>query len=459
MLRFIQRTLLTLAVAGAVGSASAFSLLGPYAVWETPALSYNIGGIDIGGPMNLGEGYRWNEKVVTYGFTKAFLDYFGQRGVAEVNKAVAMLNALPPASQMSPNLTEFPLDARQINYQANSLGLMDLKTMALGLLTEEIGIADSERYVWTLMNRFVTPAPATNYVVVMRNFDPVTLNPSPYVNGVLYTYSIEEFGPALAYSDAVESTVDPLAIGFNTASAIADSGNPSPSSSGMGVFFTGLTRDDVGALRYLLKKQNINVEGLIPGSTGSSSGSGSSPWSIPGLGATATNFVGTALRPGVEKILFKQINFYGSFPAYTNSYMDSYQTNGVLKTQKVQRAETQPDILFDAGVTPFDATSGEPFSITRSPTSGWANNSAINVPFTTGAEHDGPGVIQPPVYIVFSTAGPWFLNIFPSFLDQQDVALIFGGWGAFDGTTNAPFLFPNGTSVQALEQQILGGGF
>ena len=137
---------------------------------------------------------------------------------------------------------------------------------------------------------------------------------------------------------------------------------------------------------------------------------------------------------------------------------DTFLTNGVLRSQKVQRVEAAPDIVFDAGVTPFDGVSGEPFPWTRSGTALWANNSAANNPIATGAEHDGPGVIQPLVSIVFSTAGPWRLNEFPRFLDQASPYDYFGGWAAFDGTTNAPFIFPNGKSIEALEQQILSGG-
>ena len=61
--------------------------------------------------MNLGEEYRWNERTITYGFDKSFMDYFGQKGVAEVNKAVAILNNLPPFSSMSASLNEFPTDS------------------------------------------------------------------------------------------------------------------------------------------------------------------------------------------------------------------------------------------------------------------------------------------------------------------------------------------------------------
>ena len=209
MLRLFQRTILALAVAGAASSASAFSLLGPQTPWQTDSIGYNVGGLDIGGPMNLSEEYRWNIRTITYGFDQSFQDYFGQRGVDEVNKAMDILNSLPPVSKMSEDLSEFPQDTRRMNYQANALGLYDLKSWVLGLMMEEVGLADPERYVWTLRNRLVTAAPATNYIVIMRNFDPVTWNPTPYVNGVLYTYNIVETGPPLAYADARESLVDP----------------------------------------------------------------------------------------------------------------------------------------------------------------------------------------------------------------------------------------------------------
>ena len=59
------------------------------------------------------------------------------------------------------------------------------------------------------------------------------------------------------YADAVETVMDPLTLvpyssvaGWNLSA---------------GYLFTGLTRDDVGGLRYLLRAQNYNVEALPPG--------------------------------------------------------------------------------------------------------------------------------------------------------------------------------------------------
>ena len=459
MLRLLYKALLALAIAGTVGSVSAFSLLGPYATWETTALSYNVGGgtggqaLDIGGPMNLGEGYRWNIKTITYGFDKSFQDYFGQRGIDEVNKAVAILNNLPPVSKMSQDLTEFPMDTRRLNYEAGSLGLQDLKSWALGLLIEQMGLTDPERYTWTLRNRLVTPAPVTNYFVIVRNFDPVTWNPTPYVNGILYTYSIQEFGPPLTYSDAVEASVDPLALAFNSVAGITINGNINEPGSYFtsGLYFTGLTRDDVGGLRYLLNKKNLNVESLPTNAISA----GGSAWGVAGGSGTPVN---TALRGGVDKIVFKQAKYYGFFPGATNIYTDKYFTNGHTVNQKIELDLTQPDIIFTTGDLGTFGNSGLPITYTRTDTTTWANNSAINTPPRAGVELDGPGVIQSSVIIAFSNVGPFIQNTFPGFLNQANSSGIFGGWAAFDGTTNAPFIFPNGASIMQLQQLVYGGG-
>lgn len=53
---------------------------------------------NIGGPMALGEEYRWNMPIITYGFDKSFLDYFGRPGVDAVEAAIQVINDLPPAS-------------------------------------------------------------------------------------------------------------------------------------------------------------------------------------------------------------------------------------------------------------------------------------------------------------------------------------------------------------------------
>ena len=63
----------------------AFSLLGPSPAsggvngalsWQSTDVGYNTFGVDIGGPVNLGEEYRWNIPVITYAYDESFLNYF-----------------------------------------------------------------------------------------------------------------------------------------------------------------------------------------------------------------------------------------------------------------------------------------------------------------------------------------------------------------------------------------------
>ena len=219
-----------------------------------------------------------------------------------------------------------------------------------------------------------------------------------------------------------------------------------------GVYFTGLTRDDIGGLRYLFTKINANVETLPADATAGTGGA----WAPVGAAAGGSNnVVSVALRPGADKISFKRINYYGTFPAFTNRYTDSYYTNGTLVKQKIQRGLAQPDIVFAAGDLGTFGLSGAPIDYLRTTTAGWANNSALNSSAGAIVARYGPGVIQPGVVIAFSSIGPWIWNQFPGFMDQANQAGFFGGWAAIDGTTNAPFIFPNGATVKELMDRVL----
>ena len=461
MLRHLQKALFALTVAAAVHSAQAFSLIGPREAWQTPEIGYDPLGFDIGGPLNLGEEYRWNLKTITYGIDESFLNYFGQKGVDAVNKAVAILNSVPACSQMSANLAEFPTDTRRANYRASALGLQDVKSALLGMLTEELGLASPERYAWTLRDRRVINA-IPYYLVIKRNFDPVTLSPTPYVNGVLYTYGILEFpGP---WWDAIEVQVDPLASGFTAVASDIDSLVTSAAGSGasgpglgFGEFYAGLTRDDVGGLRYLYRASNVNTENVAAGASLANS---SSPWWPAGQTGGTNAPVGVSPRPGVDHLTFQQGRYdsmMGQFITQTNQYQDTYITNSTLVTQTIQRVLTQPDILISAEDLGLDG-GGHPIFIRRTFAAApvWINNDALN----GQAALAGPGVISGPIVLTFNKIGPFIYNLGPfdggSFLDEITG---FGGWvwGSFDGTANEPVVYPVGSSIQELEQQVLNG--
>jgi hypothetical protein len=441
MLRFLKTVAVMIAAGSVAGSAWAFSLLGPYETWQVERIGYNLAfNADIGGPMNIGEEYRWNIRTITYGFDSSFLNFFGQRGADEVRKAFAVLNSLPPASKMSSNLVEYPLNTRRVNYEASALGITDLKSVVLSVLLEEIGLAPPDRYTWTL--RFRDPGPPVTYTVTMRNFDPVTYIYSPYVNGTLYTYQVFEFpAPPVEYADAIEYPMDPLAP---NSSAVASATEPLAGAFlPPGEYITGLTRDDVGGLRYLYRKQNYNVENLLAG-TVFGSGSPGSPVVTSTNGTGTNTLVDVALRPGVDKLTFvegKYDSVLGPFITVTNTYVDYYITNSVQFKQYVQRVlTTAPDIVFTAEDLMMDA-----LYLRRTDTAGWTNNAALN----GQAVLAGPGIITPSVEITLNKVGPLLIG-------GAGGVPAFNAWGAFDGTTNPPVVFPDSVSLRDLERRVLG---
>lgn len=277
MLRTLKRLSWLGLLAGGAQVSFAFSLLGPFnEAYQVPVIGYNLTG-DIGAPKNLAQEYRVNTPVLYYSCDGNFWDYFGARGVAEIDKAFGAFNQVLTngVSTFSNDLTEFPTTSRRMNYRAASLGLIDLKSFAMTLIIEHLGLAEPERYIWALHDRYL-PAGATCpqgeiYLIVKRNFDAVIgtslsqLKPSSYVNGTLYSYQLLEFCdaplPPQAYCNPIP--VDPTADSY-TAIASGFGYNNQFVGSPFGSFFTGLTRDDVGGLRYLLRAPNMNVESAGP---------------------------------------------------------------------------------------------------------------------------------------------------------------------------------------------------
>jgi hypothetical protein len=396
--------------------------------------------------MNLGEEYRWNINVIYYGFDNSFKNYFGTRGMEEVRKAIKILNDIPPMSKVSTTLSEFPTDTRRVNYRASALNIVDLKSYALAMMVEQLGLASPERFTWTLFARIDQPPPVV-YNVIKRNFDPVTLQPSSYVNDTLYTYIIREFATQPPVADAVEVPVDPLAFQYTAVASVLGAqlgGALLP-----GDFLTGLTRDDIGGLRYMYARKgpyaNRNIEPLVSDAITNAAGGGGTPWS-PVAGGGSVN---VALRPGVDKIEFREAKYdseLGFFIVTTNSYKDVYITNSFQRTQTIQRPLVQPDIIFGAG----NLGAG---LLSRSGTTNWVNNAATNAQVILA----GPGIIQPPMFLTFNKTGPFYVNQDPDFLDEQ-TATIDVIWGSYDGTTNEPVVYPIGTSIMEIEALVLSGG-
>lgn len=476
MLRLLRNLGCWLALTGCAYSVAAFTLLGPRTTWQTDVLQYDVNQPIPGfGPMNLGEEYRWNVPTVYYGFTSDFMNYFGQRGVQEIEKAIGIINNLTNVSLL--NVNDFPTGSLRINHRAQALGLTDLKSFALQVMLYEMGLGDPTRYVYCIRNRWIPPGgcPPILYHVIKRNFDPnftgdFTLH-SSYINGDLWTYTTILDGCDVNEATLFPEPVDPMALlGFRHAPVTS-------LQAGFlyGGFFTTLTRDDIGALKYIYRPNNYNVENLAPGATNSLTGSSGSPWGVPPWLLTngyVTNIVGgtnallePALRGGVDKVTFTRVDFdsvMGSFfTSVTNNYTEQLIVNGSTLSRDIVRILQVPDILFDAADLQGDETQ-DTITIASYGTLAWDNNDDIN----GVALQAGPGTIvpatgtTPALILTLNSVGPIWGNAWPFYLSEADAVqpnqwLL---WGSFDGTTNAPVVYPIGTSIDAVETLVLGEG-
>ena len=303
-------------LAGLLPAAFGFALLGPVnEAFQVPDIAYGIGTVTA--PKNIGEEYRRNRPVMYYSCDENFINFFGSQGIAAIDQAFAVYNQLTNVSSYSRDLSEFPLESMRQNYQAQALGLYDLKSATLSLLARQLGLEQPENWIWCLHNRFTLPGgqcPQDQvYDVIKRNFDPVPtpadqLQYSSYVNGNLFSYQIAEActGPP-PLADALEFPVDPLGNPF---SAVASVGW------GYGSFYLGMTRDDLGGLRYLLSTNNYNIEAAGPETVTFITNT------TPQLLFTSnlTQFAIQALTndPGTLSALYPNLQIASSTPIFTN---------------------------------------------------------------------------------------------------------------------------------------------
>lgn len=405
MLRIIKRFFWIALLAVSVQLSWGFSLLGPLPAdpggepWQVVTIGYDMayefvgfvpGGPawlgDIGGPHNIGEGYRRNAPILYYSYDDSFNqgDFFGVQGQASIDSAFTIMNALTNVDQFSPSLSEFPLMGQHYNYTAQALYLSDLKSTTLHLLVEQMGLADPARYAWTLHDRVPGPTcpVTTTYLVVQRNFDGVAslssqdLIYSPYVNGALLTYYITEHcsGGFPDLATTVPFMTDPAGVEFvpvaaNTAQEFEERDTsllwhlPTIYGLQIGGYYSGLTRDDVAGLRYLLSTNNADIEAIPASSL---------------LFAVATNFTTQQLFPSTTATNISGTN--GGFYTFDGTY--GYGDYGFLVATALTNSPATLQALYPGLVV---ASSSNYFVL--------ATNWIFTQYFTNAA---GPGTPYPP---------------------------------------------------------------
>jgi hypothetical protein len=171
-------------------------------------------------------------------------------------------------------------------------------------------------------------------------------------------------------------------------------------------------------------------------------------------------FSNVAVRQGIDKVSFARHDFdpllSRFFTPITNDFdVVAQATNNIRYVEHFRRIITRPDILFaagDAGLTalPFvetvDHTTGQS-------TPNFNTNTVPPNPIPTA----GPGTIEGPanggpMVLTFNKVGPTYFNSATSFFGEAD-SIFYYQWASFDGSTNAPILYPNSASLAALEQQ------
>jgi hypothetical protein len=300
-----------------VGAARGFVMIGPItmpdeavAVVGGANVSLNITD-DLGGPKEIDRFYRWNVPDLTYSFDDSFVRYFGLEGVNAVNDAVRVMNDFfEPADGSYKGVTsmDFARDGFVSNFNTTWLNttaqnqqIIDLKSLVLGMLVNQMGIGNPHRYAFTTRNISQNGTGTEwSFNVRLNNFDPLTLMPTDVINGVTYSYRlIHDAAPRAGgapagaeiptFVDMEEFTTDTSGNAWTAVSGIVDAfyGNTaiywtdSPTLFDFGVYYDGrnamggqyqprhaLTYDDAGGLKYLYNTNNIVWEDLYPQANG-----------------------------------------------------------------------------------------------------------------------------------------------------------------------------------------------
>ena len=261
---------------------------------------------DLGGPKRFDEFWRWTTPSLTYGFDLSFVQFFGEEGIAAVNDAMLVLNDFfEPQDGSYSGVTELDLIKHKfrenhatywINTTAQNENLMDVKSLTLGMMVNYLGLGNPYRYMFTATNAYY-PDPFNAGQVIfqttLKNYDPITIQPTDLVNNELYSYRLVHDQLAGFLPDPLTASVANVTIdmeeftsvdsvtSYSAVSAIVDAfygytdliWTRPPSRYGYGVFYdaqnamTGiyepryaLTYDDAGGLKHLYNTNTVAME-------------------------------------------------------------------------------------------------------------------------------------------------------------------------------------------------------
>ncbi|MBL67992.1 MAG: hypothetical protein CMO74_06005 [Verrucomicrobiales bacterium] len=287
-------------------AAQAFVLLGPAKANETAARNYTDGAAAQAAAPKTITGhvpryFRWAIPSFVYSFDASFVNYFGVEGMNAVHEAVGVVNDFFENDEYS-GMSELDLyrhgfagnyNTTWINTTAQNAQIIDIKSLVLGMMVNHLGLGNPHRHAFSIINHTTnTGGTAFNFNVSLRNYDPVSNEPTDSINGVKYSYRLIHNAAAIAAGGAVamptlvdmeEFTTDTTGNAWSSTAAILDAfyGNTSlywtdtPSLFDFGVYYDGnnamggqyrprhaLTYDDAGGLKFLYSPDNIIWQSL-----------------------------------------------------------------------------------------------------------------------------------------------------------------------------------------------------
>jgi len=320
--------------------------------------------------------FRWNNPYFVYSFDASFINYFGLEGMDAVNEAFTVVNDFfvnedyQGVSQLDLNKHGFAgnYNTTWINTTAQNAQIIDIKTLVLGMIVDQLGIGNPHRWAFSITGTHSNvTASQIIFETRLRNYDPISYQPTDVINGVKYSYrlihdasNIVVGTPTFTTADMEEFTTDTSGNAWTSLSAITDAfyGNTSlwwtdtPSLFNFGIYYDGmnamggqykprhaLTYDDAGGLKYLYSTNNFIFEQLqadvvliepaqylpahlavhypqpsgrqLPIFPGRAAGIQATPtltttfMGLPGLGAAnPTGIMDQAMRGGIDKMQF-----------------------------------------------------------------------------------------------------------------------------------------------------------
>ena len=282
--------------------ADAFVLIGQANSNEVVTFNYTE---EMGAPKSIDRGvkrlFRWNIPYFTYSFDASFVNYFGQDGMNAAHEAFGVINDFfqnedyEGVSQLDLARHGFlsNYNTTWINTTAQNAQIIDIKSLTLGMLVNQIGLGNPHRFAFTITGTN-TNAWTTNsltFQTQLRNYDPISNLPTEYINNVKYSYRLVHDAtnitvgtrPQFGVADMEEFTTDTTGNAWTSVAGIADAfyGNTAlfwtdtPTLFNFGVYYDGqnamggqfrprhaLTYDDAGGLKYLYQTNTYVYETL-----------------------------------------------------------------------------------------------------------------------------------------------------------------------------------------------------